>query len=150
MSRLSLGQLALAMSEMLRSGREVSFCPEGESMLPLLPPGQCKVVLTRMDGLPRKYDILFYCRENGVFLLHRVVSVQEETCTMCGDNQYLLETGLKPQNVIGRMKGFYRNGVYNDLQSPGYRIYCRTLWLRRLWLKCRGYISARRRRPDQN
>ncbi|MGI6270300.1 MAG: S24/S26 family peptidase [Candidatus Howiella sp.] len=145
---LSLEALAPVMAEMLRAGREVTFLPEGESMLPLLPPGRCKVVLTRPITPPRKHDILFYRRENGVFLLHRVVSVEEDGCIMCGDNQYYLETGLKPENIIGRMKGFYRDGVYNGLNTPGYHIYCRMLWTRRIWLKIRARIAAKRRQSE--
>lgn len=142
-NRLSLDALAPVMADMLQSGREVSFSPEGDSMLPLLSPGRCKVVLTRLDTPPRKHDILFYRRENGIFLLHRVVSVEANGYTMCGDNQYVLETGLKPQNIIGLVKGFYQDGVYNGLNTPGYRLYCRTLWARRDWLKLRARVVGK-------
>ena len=47
-------------------------------------------------------DIPLYRRNDGAFVLHRVVGIKENgEYIMCGDNQFLLEFGITDKNIIG-------------------------------------------------
>ena len=82
-----LAELMPLICEKLEEGREVTFSPHGSSMLPLLKEGRDTVTLAKPAGKLKKYDIPLYRRENGQFVLHRVVRVGD-TYTCIGDNQF--------------------------------------------------------------
>ncbi len=141
--RIYLREVALLIEETLRGGGEVSFRPGGNSMLPMLRNRQDKIVLVNPPEKLRRYDIPLYRRENGQFVLHRIVAVQKDGYTLCGDNQWQLECGVGHAQVIAVVKAFYRGGKYIDCKtSKAYRLYCiiwtRLIPARRLFCKLRG------------
>ena len=111
--------------EVLASGGEFRLFPKGTSMLPLLVQGKDSVVLKRSEGgCLKKHDIAFYRRTNGQFVLHRVMKIEADgTYTMCGDNQFALERGIQPQQVIGYVSEIYKGERLKKLSSLRYRIY---------------------------
>ncbi|MBQ8894631.1 MAG: S24/S26 family peptidase [Clostridia bacterium] len=114
--------------EGLNAGRSVRFSPRGISMLPMLRQGIDSVVLSPLPEQLKKYDILFYQRDNGKYILHRIVEVGE-TYTCMGDNQFVPEHGLTDVNAIAVVTAFYRGERFCSVKSPIYRLYC-VLWYR--------------------
>jgi hypothetical protein len=96
-------------------------------MLPLLVQGKDSVVLKRKEAIPaQKHDIAFYRRENGAFVLHRVMKIESDgTYTMCGDNQFALEKGIRAEQIIGCVSEIYKGSKPIGLASLRYRIYVR-------------------------
>ena len=134
--------------ERIAAGERVRFSPNGTSMLPMLRQGVDSVVLSPLPEKLKKYDLPFYQRENGQFVLHRVVVVGDKY-TCIGDNQFCFETGLDHSQMIGVVTAFTRGGREHSVDEPGYRIYCR-IWhysrpLRYLWR--RGIGRLRRMFP---
>ena len=122
--------------EVLASGGEFRLYPRGTSMLPLIRQGRDSVSLRQLDRSPRKYDILFYQRHDGSYVLHRVIAVGEDYSCV-GDNQLMLEPGLRHEQMIAVVSAFSRGNREYSVSHPGYRLYCR-LWhwsrpLRRIW-----------------
>ena len=110
--------------EVLASGGEFRMFPRGTSMLPLLVQGEDSVVLRRSDKPLKKKDIAFYRRDNGQFVLHRIVKVSRRGIyTMCGDNQTVLEKGIRPDQIIGYVSGVYKKDVLLDRASLKNRLY---------------------------
>ena len=97
--------------EVLASGGEFRMYPKGTSMLPLIVQKKDSVVLKRNFDVPAKrHDIAFYRRDNGQFVLHRVMKICDDgTYTMCGDNQLALEKGIRAEQIIA-----YVDTVYSD------------------------------------
>ena len=114
------------MLELLAQGRQVKIKPEGVSMLPTLRPNQDIVILSPLPEKLKKYDVVFYRRADGQFVLHRIVAVGERY-TCLGDNQFREEPGVEKEQMIAIMSGFIRNGKEHSVQELRYRIYCR-LW----------------------
>ena len=110
--------------EQLNNGQSVRFTPNGVSMLPMLRDGQDQVLLSPLPPHLKKYDLPLYRRENGQFVLHRIVGTGE-TYTCIGDNQFLLEHGLRREQMIGLVTEFTRNGKTYKVTDLSYRLYCR-------------------------
>ncbi len=129
--------------ERLSAGQTVRFSPRGISMLPMLRQGIDDVVLSPLPAKLKKYDLPLYQRDDGHFVLHRVVRVGE-TYTCIGDNQFELEPGLRHDQMIAVVTAFYRDGKYHSVSELGYRIYCR-VWhfsrgLRHFWRRGKGWL----------
>ncbi|MBR4889214.1 MAG: S24/S26 family peptidase [Clostridia bacterium] len=123
-----LEELMPLIQEQLASGHTVRFAPRGSSMRPMLRQGIDEVVLAAPPQRLKKYDLPLYQRENGQYVLHRVVRVEDGPSYTCvGDNQFALEPGVGPEQVIAVVTEFYRAGRCVSMQSMGYRLYCR-LW----------------------
>ena len=139
----ALDDLMPLIREQLRTGQNVRFSPQGVSMLPMLRQGIDSVVLSPLPGKLKKYDLPLYQRENGKYVLHRIVKAGE-TYTCVGDNQFELERGLKHSQMIAVVTAFYRDGREIPVTDPAYRLYCR-LWhgirpARHIWRRCRLFL----------
>ena len=113
--------------EVLATGGEFRLYPHGTSMLPLLRQGIDSVALRRLDRQPQKFDILFYKRQDGSYILHRVKEVTKEGIVLWGDNHTMLEYGITEENIIGYAARIFRGELELDCQSLRYRLYLR-LW----------------------
>lgn len=149
--RVDLAHLHPLITEKLFAGGEVIFTSAGTSMLPTLRDRKDQVCIVRPPEVLRKYDLPFYIRDSGQYVLHRVVKVHTDgTYTLRGDHQFMNEQGVRPDQIIGVVKGFWRGGRYISCDGPLYRLYCRVWWLlypvRYVVLRGRGAASRLRRR----
>ena len=137
--------------EILAGGGEFRMYPKGTSMLPLIKQGRDSVVLKRnFETGAEKLDIAFYRRDNGQFVLHRVMSIEADgSYTMCGDNQTQLEYGIKKQQIIGYVERMYKGERELSFSTLGHRLYL-LVWCfmpyRRLYFFVRGKLAGLKRR----
>lgn len=97
--------------------------PIGTSMMPLLRQRIDTVKLIKPDHLSA-LDVVLYERLDGTYVLHRLIKIEKDgTYTMCGDNQYILEHGIKYDQIIGKMEGFYRGEKYIPVTDKDYLRY---------------------------
>lgn len=124
----------------LDSGGEFRIYPRGTSMLPLLVQGRDSVSLVKPDGNLKRNDIAFYLRDNGQYVLHRVIKAENDSYTLCGDNQTKPETGINNSHIIGVVAKIYRKDKVITINSKGYKIYL-FLWqsivIRKIFFKFR-------------
>lgn len=133
--------------EQLERGQTVRFSPRGTSMLPMLRQGLDTVTLSPAPGALHKYDLPLYRRENGQYVLHRVVKAGH-TYTCMGDNQFAPEPGICHEQVIAVVTAFSRGSREYSVHSPAYWFYCR-IWhysrpVRRLWRRLRSLLRRLR------
>ncbi len=105
----------------IKEGGQFVLYPRGTSMNPTIYEGKDCVVLTELKE-PKQYDIVLYKRLSGQFVLHRIMKVKNGNYTMCGDNQYIFEKGIKRDQILavveeirkddGRI--FDKNKIYAD------------------------------------
>ena len=131
------------MREKLAAGKNVRLSPRGISMLPMIRQGMDSVVLSPLPEKLEKYDLPLYQRDNGQYVLHRVVEVGE-TYTCIGDNQFELEPGLRHDQMIAIVTAFSRGEREISVKSLSYRIYCR-FWhysrpIRHFWRRGIGWL----------
>lgn len=123
--RVNLAEILPIIEEQLALGKVVRFSPNGISMLPMLKGGRDSVTLRKAPPSLKKYDLPLYRREDGKFILHRVVKVEKDgTYTMCGDNQKYIEKGIKHTQIIGLVTAFERKNKEYTCSYPLYKIYC--------------------------
>ena len=140
---LTLTRLAPVIKELLAAGQDVSFFPDGTSMLPYLHPNTDKIILRSAPAKLCKYDIPLYIRANGSLILHRIVDTSGDTYTMCGDNQAVIERDIKSEQIVGVVKGFYRGERFIVPRGMKYFLYCRTLCLRRQFIKLKFLLNKK-------
>ena len=130
--------------EKLADGQNVTFTPSGVSMLPMLRPNRDTVTLSPLpEGRLKKYDLPLYRRDNGRYVLHRIVGVGE-TYTCLGDNHIGRETGVRHDQMIAVVTSFNRDGREIPVSALSYRVYCRfwytTRIVRRVWRAVRRRV----------
>ena len=114
--------------EALDHGGEFRLYPKGVSMLPLIRQEKDSVLLKKRvdtsEAPVKKNEIAFYRRDNGQFVLHRVMKMERDgTYTMCGDNQLRLEKNIRAEQVIGYVSQIYKKDKPLLLTSFRYRLY---------------------------
>lgn len=129
------------MKETLDNDGKVTFTPRGISMLPMLRSNMDTVTLEKPVFPLKKYDLPLYIRDNGNYVLHRVVKVKKNGYVMRGDNQLINESGIKESQIIGIVTDFTRKGKQYSVNNLGYRIYC-VLWTNVFFKK--SYLKVRR------
>ena len=139
-SGVGLKEIWPVMKEVIDSDGEFTFGPQGVSMLPLIRQGQDQVVLVKADSI-KKGDAVFYQRDDGQFVLHRVVKVKKDGYVMCGDNQYELEYGITDKHILAKMKGVIRDGIVIDESNKKYRKYVKHLPFRRFKKRIRIFLG---------
>lgn len=113
------------MKEQIDSGKTVVFSPNGTSMLPLIRPNIDRVMLKKAPRKLKKYDLPLYLREDGKFILHRVVGENDDGYIMCGDNQFEREYGVKDGQILALACGMYKGDSLFPFDGKKYMNYCK-------------------------
>lgn len=129
--------------ESLAAGQKVKFSPRGTSMLPMLREGIDSVVLSPLPEKLGKYDLPLYQRDDGKYILHRVIKAGDEYTCM-GDNQFVPESGLRHDQMIALVTAFTRGEREHSVNESGYRLYCRFWYysrpVRHFWRRGIGWL----------
>lgn len=126
--KIALADIYPVIKEQLESGGNVKLPITGTSMLPLLVQGRDYVVLNTCNKA-KINDIIFYRRDNGQFVLHRVIGIDESGYILCGDNQWVKEFGIQDKNIIGVVTEINRDGKVFDVNNAKYIKYYKR-WLK--------------------
>lgn len=136
---VSLSELVPIMKELFSQGKTVTLTARGSSMRPLLRDGVDSVVLKGLANGEelRRLDVPLYRREDGKYVLHRIVKVNPDGFDMCGDGQVAVEKGIPKENIEAIAEAFIIKGKYVPVSSKKYRLYS-ALWC--AVRPVRGYI----------
>ena len=97
-----MASLVPIIKEVTSSGGEFCLYTRGTSMTPTIKEGVHSVMLASPDNI-RAGDIILYKRENGQYVLHRLLKIKGEEYFACGDNQFAVERGIHPHSVIAKV-----------------------------------------------
>ena len=119
-NRLNVKNIAIAdYKTELESKGVIAFVPSGNSMWPTLKNKGQSVIIERKTDRLNKFDVGFFIRDNGAYVLHRVIEVLPDGYMMIGDSQFNTEKVLENQ-VFGVMKGFYEGEKFISCDSKKY------------------------------
>ena len=146
---LTLDDMMPTIRQTLAQGKNVTFTPGGISMLPMLRPDRDSVTLSPLPQQLKKYDLPLYRRDNGGYVLHRIIAVGQ-TYTCIGDNQYIYEPGIRDDQIIGVVTSFTRGKREYAVTDWRYRLYltlwCRTVTIRKHMIDCISKVWRNKRR----
>lgn len=139
----SMDTLVPLFKDRLAAGQCIRFSPRGISMLPMLRQGIDSVVLSPLPERLQKYDLPLYQREDGKYVLHRIIQTGE-TYTCMGDNQFTPEPGLRHDQMIALVTAFTRGETEHSVREFSYWLYCR-IWhcsrpVRHFWRRGIGWL----------
>ena len=116
-----------SIEEILADEGRLVYSNVGDSMLPLIRQGRDLVVIERVSGRLKKYDVPLYRRDGGQYVLHRVLKVRQDDYVLCGDNRWRRETGVTDRHVRGVLTAVVRDGKELRVTDLRYKLYVR-LW----------------------
>lgn len=141
----SLAEMEPVIRKVLAEGGTFRFYPKGTSMEPMIHQGQDQVFLAPIPKKLKKYQIVLYKRDNDAFVLHRIVKVCKDSYTMRGDNQFVLEPGIRRDQMIGIVCGLKTSKGEIDTECFAFRmksaIWVKTAGIRRVFLAVKRRIS---------
>ncbi|MBO7344827.1 MAG: hypothetical protein J6U92_02680 [Clostridia bacterium] len=99
----------------------IAFVPKGDSMWPIIKNHKQSVVIRKKEPNEqlKPFDVPFYLRANGAFVLHRIISVTKNGYLVCGDSQFDLEL-VKDEQIFGVLMGFYKGKKYVKADNHKY------------------------------
>ncbi len=122
---VDIAELHPVIEDVIKNGGTFRLYPKGHSMEPMLIQGEDSVVLGSADSY-NVGDVLFYQRESGQYVIHRLIAKADKSrLTMCGDHQLAIEYGLDATCVIAKVIGYYKGEVYHDINEPEYVKYAK-------------------------
>lgn len=113
--------------QIFKTQDEIVGLTVGNSMFPLFRSEKDMAVVKKITAPIKVNDVLLYRKKNteSEFILHRLIKIAPCGYIIRGDNLYVNETDVSKSDIIGVLKGFYRNGKYYDCEkSYKYKIYC--------------------------
>ena len=127
---VTLNDLLPIIKEKLAENGSVLFTTNGTSMKPLLDDGKDQVELVKVDGPLKRNDIPLFSRQDGTFVLHRIVKVlKDNNYLVRGDNQIINEK-INHQQIIGKVCKIVKNNQEIDFNSKKYKHYLFSLYFK--------------------
>lgn len=120
--KVSISGLAPIVEERIKSGNTIEIAVTGMSMYPLFYNGRDMVTLAPIKKLKRK-QICFYKRDDGTYVLHRIIKIKGEDVYCVGDNQTFIEGPLRQDQFIAVVKSFCRKNKRRSVRSLWFRSY---------------------------
>ena len=113
---------------MIENGKNVKLTVTGYSMYPLVTSRRDAVLLAKAETLAVG-DVPLFQRNDGNFILHRIVKEKDGAFVTIGDYETEEEYPVYRENIVAKAVGFYRKGKFIDCNSKRYKIYSR-FWMK--------------------
>lgn len=98
--------------DLVRDGSEVSMLITGSSMSPFLLSHKDSICFKAPWRPLRRGDMVFYERESGQFVMHRLYRVKKDGCYMVGDAQREIEGPLAADRIFAVVTRVKRRGKW--------------------------------------
>jgi len=96
--------------ELAEEGRVVSMLIAGSSMSPFLCHNRDYIYFTKPDRELRRGDMVFYQRDTGQYVMHRIYKRKKDGYYMVGDAQTQIEGPLRKNQIFARIIKVKRKG----------------------------------------
>ena len=117
------------LKELTEQGKEVSLLISGNSMSPFLVHQRDSILFKKPDRQLRRGDMVFYQRENGQYIMHRIYRVRPEGYYMVGDAQTAIEGPLKESQIFAVITKVERKGKWIGPENFWWKFFAH-VWIR--------------------
>ena len=132
--------------ELTEDGKEVSMLIAGNSMSPFLIHQRNYIFFKKPDRELKKGDMVFYQRDNGQYVMHRICRVKPEGYYIVGDAQTNIEGPVREEQIFAIITKVQRKGKW--IQKGDFwweffaNIWIRVVPLRRWIMLCYGKLKS--------
>lgn len=112
MRKLDTDAYISTLRDLVNQGKEVRLIISGSSMTPFLVHERDSILFSKPDSPLKRGDMVFYQRENGQFVMHRILHVKPEGLYIIGDAQIEIEGPVNPSCVFARITKVNRKGKW--------------------------------------
>ena len=129
MRRVDTDAYVSMLRDLVNEGKECRLLISGSSMAPFLVHERDSIIFSKPDRELRRGDMVFYQRDNGQYVMHRILHVRPEGLYIIGDAQTEVEGPVKPEQVFALVTKVNRKGKWI---GPGnfWWWFFGTVWLR--------------------
>ena len=129
MRRVDTDVYVSMLRDLVNEGKECRLLISGSSMAPFLVHERDSILFSKPDRELRRGDMVFYQRDNGQYVMHRILKVKLEGLYIIGDAQTEVEGPVKPEQVFALVTKVNRKGKW---VGPGnfWWWFFSTVWLR--------------------
>lgn len=135
--------------EINRTGRLV-YTNVGCSMMPLIRQHKDLMIIEKPSGRCKKYDVPLYKRDDGKYVLHRILKVRKDDYVICGDHCWTKEYGITDRHIIGVLTGVVRDGKTIPVTDRRYLAYvhlwCDFFYIRAAILRAKSLLYRLKRK----
>lgn len=114
--------------QLVQEGHKVTIAAKGNSMRPFIESDRDAVVLAPV-GTPAVGDVVMFETPPGHYILHRIISINGETLTMCGDGNFNQTEQCSPSELRAKAVTIIRKGRAYATTSRTWRAYS-SVWTR--------------------
>ena len=107
---LDTREYVAVLREIVEQGGEAGMTIWGSSMAPFLIHGRDRIFFSTPDRPLRRGDMVFYRRDSGQFVMHRICRVTKDGYDMVGDGQTNIERGIRREQIFARVTRVKRKG----------------------------------------
>lgn len=100
MKRVDTKEYVSVLRELVEQGKEVSLIVSGSSMAPFLVHERDYIYFKAPDRPLRKGDMVFYQRDSGQFVMHRICQVVSDGYYIVGDAQEEIEGPVRRNQIF--------------------------------------------------
>ena len=135
------------MKEKVMNGEEACILIAGNSMSPFLVHERDYICFSHPKREVKKGDMVFYERENGQYVMHRIYKVTSEGYYMAGDSQMEIEGPIRREQIFALVTKVRRKGKW--LESGDFlweffeKVWINIVPARRIVRKAYAYIFAK-------
>ena len=143
---IDTGAYISVLKELVEEGHEVSLLVSGNSMSPFLVNQRDYIYFKRPDRELRKGDMVFYQRNTGQYVMHRICRVENNQYYMVGDAQQEIEGPLERGQIFALITKAKRKGKI--IQKGNFwweffeHIWIRVIHHRRILVKTYGILKS--------
>lgn len=98
--------------ELTEQGKEVSLIISGSSMSPFLIHQRDYIYFKKPDRKLKKGDMVFYQRDSGQFVMHRIWKVKPDGYYIVGDAQTEIEGSVREDQIFALITKVQRKGKW--------------------------------------
>ena len=137
------------LKELVEEGKEVQLLIAGNSMAPFLIHQRDYIYFEKPRKKLCKGDMVFYQRNSGQYIMHRIYKIDEEGYYMMGDAQLVMEGPLKAEQIFAVVTKVKRKGKWIGPENFWWKFFAHA-WmevflLRRIVLKMYSVFTRKGR-----
>lgn len=98
------------LQELTEEGRTVSLLISGNSMLPFLVHERDYIFFRKPENGLKKGDMVFFRRDTGEYVMHRICKVKDDQYFIVGDAQNVIEGPVRRDQIFAKVIRVERKG----------------------------------------